>query len=146
MSELAESVLLSLSGVSRLVERLERRGLVTREPCPEDRRGAFAVLTSDGLALVRQARATHWAGIRERFLRHFSGEDLEQLATYWARVLEEDPLLEIDAHPDVGGGAACEVTVGLSPVPARSEDAAAATGTRRKQGVQRERGETEGER
>lgn len=54
MAELADSVLLSLSGMSRLVERLERRGYVQRETSPEDRRGAYAVLTHEGLVLVRE--------------------------------------------------------------------------------------------
>lgn len=94
MAELADSVLLSLSGMSRLVERLERRGYVQRETSPEDRRGAYAVLTQEGLALVREARGTHWAGIRERFLRHFTDEELEGLAIYWSRLLGEETLGE----------------------------------------------------
>lgn len=94
LSELASSVLLSLSGVSRLVTRLAQQGLVRREPCPEDRRGAYVVLTDAGLSRMREARATHVAGIRARFLRHFSAPDLEVLASFWARLLPEEPVPE----------------------------------------------------
>ena len=55
MSELADSVLISQSGITRLVDRLTRRGLVKRERCSADRRGLFAVLTDDGLAKLREA-------------------------------------------------------------------------------------------
>ena len=91
LSDLAGSVLLTLSGVSRLVERLERRGLVRREPSLEDRRGAYAVLTDAGHVLVREARATHREGIHRHFLAHFSPDELSQLAAYWRRLLDEGP-------------------------------------------------------
>src|SRR6266511_1794051 len=72
MSAIAGSMVLSQGGATRLVERLERQGLVRREPCLEDRRGAYAVLTEDGLTILRAARRTHLAGVRDHFLRHFS--------------------------------------------------------------------------
>ena len=87
MSDLSRSVLLSASGVSRLVDRLERQGLVGRERCSEDGRGYWAVLTVRGEKEFREARATHLAGVRRLFLRHFSGDDLVRLADYWERVL-----------------------------------------------------------
>jgi DNA-binding MarR family transcriptional regulator len=87
MAELAEHVLLSRSGMTRLVDRLEREGMVTRSTCDRDGRGCYAVLTDRGAALLEGARATHLAGVRERFLRHFSEEELDQLAQYWERVL-----------------------------------------------------------
>ncbi len=102
LSDLAGSVLLSLSGMSRMVGRLEQAGLVVREPCPGDRRAANAVLTGAGLALAREARVTHLAGVRQHFLRHFSEEDLDTLADLWRRLLGE-------AHPPEdarSGGAA----------------------------------------
>lgn len=86
MAELADSVLLSRSGVTRLVDRLEREGLIVRDTCTSDGRGLYAVLTDEGEAMLAQARPTHLAGVRERFLKHFSEEELEQLATYWERV------------------------------------------------------------
>jgi len=86
MSELADSVLLSLSGITRLVDRLTQAGLVMREPCLDDRRGFYAVLTEEGRARFRAAARTHLAGIREHFLSAFGDEDLEALAELWARI------------------------------------------------------------
>jgi DNA-binding MarR family transcriptional regulator len=85
MAELADSVLLSRSGVTRLVDRLVREGLIVRDTCESDGRGSFAVLTEDGEQLLARARPTHLAGVRERFLRHFSEDDLRTLAGYWER-------------------------------------------------------------
>jgi DNA-binding MarR family transcriptional regulator len=86
MAELADSVLLSRSGVTRLVDRLVREGLIVRDACESDGRGAFAVLTDAGEELLARARPTHLAGIRERFLRHFSKAELQALAQFWERV------------------------------------------------------------
>ena len=88
MADLASDVLLSLSGITRLVERLERAGLVERAPCEEDRRGSYAVLTAPGLELSRVARETHRAGVERLFLRHFSPEELDELGEFWRRVLD----------------------------------------------------------
>jgi DNA-binding MarR family transcriptional regulator len=87
MAELADSVLLSRSGMTRLVDRLERDGLLERDTCTSDGRGCYAVLTDAGEALLARARATHLDGVRERFLRHFLEDDLRQLAHFWERVL-----------------------------------------------------------
>jgi DNA-binding MarR family transcriptional regulator len=86
MAELADSVLLSRSGVTRLVDRLEREGLLVRDACVDDGRGLFAVLTDKGEELLARARPTHLAGVRERFLRHFSEDELRTLAQLWERV------------------------------------------------------------
>jgi DNA-binding MarR family transcriptional regulator len=86
MAELADSVLLSRSGVTRLVDRLEREGLIVRDTCTSDGRGLYAVLTDAGDEMLARARPTHLAGVRERFLRHFSEDELRQLATFWERV------------------------------------------------------------
>jgi len=87
MAELAEGVLLSRSGMTRLVDRLEREGLLERDACVSDGRGTFAVLTDKGEALLSQARRTHLDGVRDSFLRHFSEGELEHLAGLWNRVL-----------------------------------------------------------
>ena len=87
MAELADHVLLSRSGVTRLVDRLVRDGVIVRDACEEDGRGSFAVLTDEGEELLGRARPTHLAGVRERFLRHFSDDDLRTLARFWERVL-----------------------------------------------------------
>jgi DNA-binding MarR family transcriptional regulator len=87
MAELADGVLLSRSGMTRLVDRLEKEGLLVRDACVSDGRGTFAVLTDKGEALLAEARRTHLDGVRERFLKHFEADDLRQLATLWNRVL-----------------------------------------------------------
>jgi DNA-binding MarR family transcriptional regulator len=87
MAELADSVLLSRSGMTRLVDRLERDGLLQRDHCTDDGRGCYAVLTDKGAEVLAAARPTHLDGVRERFLRHFSEEDLRVLAGFWERVL-----------------------------------------------------------
>jgi DNA-binding MarR family transcriptional regulator len=89
MGELAESVLLTLSGVTRLVGRLEREGLVRREPCPEDRRGAYAILTAVGVDRLGEAHPTHLSGVHRLFLEHFSKVELKTMAEYWRRVLRD---------------------------------------------------------
>jgi DNA-binding MarR family transcriptional regulator len=89
MAELAERVLLSRSGLTRLVDRLEEAGLLERVPCTEDARGAFAAITPRGRELFEEARETHLLGVRERFLSRFSAEELRMLAELWGRVVAE---------------------------------------------------------
>ena len=67
MSDLASRVLLSRSGVTRLVDRLERQGLVRREHCGSDARGAFAALTTAGVHRLREAMPVHLRGIDQVF-------------------------------------------------------------------------------
>src|SRR4051812_40425481 len=87
MSELADSVLLSRSGMTRLVDRLEREGLLERDHCTADGRGCFAVLTEKGRGVLESARPTHLGGVRERFLSQFAEDELPTLAVWWERVL-----------------------------------------------------------
>lgn len=87
MCDLADTVLLSRSGMSRLVDRLERDGLIERCACQADGRGAYAVITPAGFALLEEARSTHHAGIRSRFLAHFGEHELHQLCEWWSRLL-----------------------------------------------------------
>ena len=91
MSELARSVLLSQSGVTRLVDRLQQRGLVVREGCPEDRRVLYARLTPHGARALAEARPTHLAGVRELYLRHFDDAELKTLADAFERVAIPPP-------------------------------------------------------
>jgi DNA-binding MarR family transcriptional regulator len=86
MSDLASSVLLSQSGVTRLVDRLERAGYVARHQCAADRRVLYAQLTETGRARLLEARPTHLAGVRARFLAHFDDAELDELAAAWERV------------------------------------------------------------
>jgi len=87
MGELASLLLLSRSGLTRLVDRLERGGLVRRERCEDDARGFFAVLTPAGRRKLRSARPVHLAGVRRHFLERLSAEDLDALGAAWSRVL-----------------------------------------------------------
>jgi len=86
IQDLAARSLLTRSGISRVVERLERVGLVTREEASEDRRGAYAVLTEAGLLRLRTALRAHVAFVRSSFLGLFSEAELEQMAAFWQRV------------------------------------------------------------
>jgi DNA-binding MarR family transcriptional regulator len=87
MAELADSVLLSRSGMTRLVDRLENDGLLLRDHCTDDGRGCFAVLTEKGAAALAEARHTHLGGVRQKFLAHFDELELRTLAGYWDRVV-----------------------------------------------------------
>ena len=83
LSQLADAVLLSRSGLSRLVTRLVEQGLVERTECTDDARGAFAAITDHGRERLNEARATHRAGIRARFLDRLTEEQQRQLADVW---------------------------------------------------------------
>jgi DNA-binding MarR family transcriptional regulator len=80
MSDLADRVLLSPSGLTRLVDRLEKRGLVERRPDPDDGRVALARLTQDGHRRSKLAARTHLRGIREQFTGRLSEEHLRNVA------------------------------------------------------------------
>ncbi len=88
MNELAASVLLTPSGLTRLVDRLEGAGLVRRERCPTDRRGAEVVLTGEGRARLRGASPTHLRGIEQHFAQHLSDEEAETLLAALHKILE----------------------------------------------------------
>ena len=68
MRDLADAIVLSRSGLTRLVDRLVREGLVERRRCGEDARGAWAVLTPAGQRALAAAAPTHFDGVRRRFL------------------------------------------------------------------------------
>jgi DNA-binding MarR family transcriptional regulator len=79
MSELADALLLSRSGATRLVDRLVADGLVERVTCDTDRRGQWASLTDAGHGRLKQATPTHLRGIAEHFLDRLGGDDLTAL-------------------------------------------------------------------
>ena len=97
MGELAELLMLSRSGLTRLVDRLAARGFVERHTCPNDRRGTYARLTDAGVEKLEQARPTNLAGIREQFLSRLEEDDLEHLARIW------DRLAAVDGEADQSG-------------------------------------------
>ena len=80
MSQLSDRVRLSPSGLTRLVDRLVRSGLVKRGRCASDRRGTNAILTPAGHARLRRASPVHLRGIREHFSKHLSAKQLEAVA------------------------------------------------------------------
>ena len=87
MCDLATAVQLSRSGLTRLVDRLERQGLIERVSCAHDARGSYAKLTPEGRARLEAASVTHLASIRRHFLDRFAAHELELLARYWDRIV-----------------------------------------------------------
>lgn len=90
MTDLADRVLLSRSGLTRLVDRLEREGFVTREACEQDARGMYAVLTDAGYRRLRTAAPTHLRGIEEYAVGRLSADELALFGQFLAR-LEDGP-------------------------------------------------------
>jgi DNA-binding MarR family transcriptional regulator len=86
MSELADRALLSRSGMTRRVDRLEGAGMVRREGCASDRRGAFAVLTATGLQQLRGALPTHLAGIDRHFTDLLTADEIACVSTAMGRL------------------------------------------------------------
>ena len=88
MTELADAVLLSRSGVTRLVDRMERLGLVRRVRVRGDGRGVLARITEDGVARLRSAAPTHRDGLARHFSSAAPGDDLQALARTCARLAD----------------------------------------------------------
>jgi DNA-binding MarR family transcriptional regulator len=86
MCDLAQQAQLSRSGLTRLVDRLERDGLLERCSCDHDARGSYACLTSAGRDRLEAARGTHRAVVREHFFSRFSESELSLLADMWERI------------------------------------------------------------
>src|ERR1700693_4626670 len=86
MRDLADSAQLSRSGLTRLVDRLQREELLERCSCEDDARGSFACLTRTGRERLSEARVTHLAVVREHFFSHFSEGELSALADMWERI------------------------------------------------------------
>ena len=89
MSELADRLLLSRSGATRLVDRLVADGLVERVSCESDRRGQWASLTDAGKERLRRAAPTHLSGVARHFLDRFSPDELPALEGMLERVIAE---------------------------------------------------------
>lgn len=88
MQELASAILLSKSGLTRLIDRMEDEGLVVRAVCPEDRRGTFAMLTDQGLARLEAAYPVHLAGVTEHFAAHLDPQEATLLACVLGRIAD----------------------------------------------------------
>ena len=87
MAELAEHALLSRSGMTRLIDRLEREGMVSRTSCDKDGRGCYAVLTVEGQAAIDHARTTYISVVRSSFLGHFTVDEMRDIAGLLHRAL-----------------------------------------------------------
>lgn len=90
MTDLADRVLLSRSGLTRLVDRLERGGLVARAKCPNDARGTFTVLTEAGVDKLRQAAPAHLDGVHEHMTRHLDAAEIGVLTDLLTKLLQRD--------------------------------------------------------
>jgi DNA-binding MarR family transcriptional regulator len=91
MADIAERVLLSRSGLTRLVDRLAELGYVTRCAADGDGRGMYAELTDAGLTKLEAARRTHREGVRRFFLKRLSTTDQIVLGDIWSRFLVTEP-------------------------------------------------------
>ena len=85
MSDLGARRMLTPSGITRVVIRLEEQGLILREPDPADGRAAFAILTEDGLRALRRAQVVHHATVRELYLGSLTARELKQLAALFEK-------------------------------------------------------------
>lgn len=88
MNDLADRVLLSRSGLTRLVDRLQREGLVERCVCPSDARGLYAVLTGTGYRRLAEATPTHLRGVRDYVLGRLTAEERAQLGGLLGKLLD----------------------------------------------------------
>jgi DNA-binding MarR family transcriptional regulator len=91
LQDLAAASLLTRSGTSRLVDRLAKTGLVTREAAPEDGRGSYAVLTDAGRDAFERAAPRHIALVRERFHSRLTDDELRLLGRIWHKVNARQP-------------------------------------------------------
>lgn len=87
MSELADWLMLSRSGATRVIDRMQTAGLVDRVSCAEDRRGQWAHLTDAGYERLRHASPTHLRGVGEHFLDRIPAGELDDLNRILGRVL-----------------------------------------------------------
>jgi DNA-binding MarR family transcriptional regulator len=90
MRDLAESVLLSRSGLTRRVDRLEAAGYVSRHACETDRRGSFAQLTTSGRERLQHALPIHVRGIEEHFLAQLDAGELAAIQTTLAKIVPSE--------------------------------------------------------
>jgi len=94
--DLAQSVVLTASGITRLLEGLERSGFVEKASCPSDARVSYAKLTAAGRRKLAEATQTHLAGVDELFVGRFSESELDSLAELLSRL----PLTGRDCSAD----------------------------------------------
>jgi DNA-binding MarR family transcriptional regulator len=86
LSDLAAAIVLSPSGLSKLLDRMQASGLIRRDPDPRDARSTFAQITPRGRALVKQARRSHHALLRRRFGSALDDGDVSDLTRIVERI------------------------------------------------------------
>src|SRR5664279_1807998 len=91
LGELAAGIVLSPSGLSKLLDRMESSGLLRREPDPRDARSTFAKITPQGRSLVRRARKTHHAWLQQAFGDALDDRDVSDLARVMDRIAAANP-------------------------------------------------------
>jgi DNA-binding MarR family transcriptional regulator len=97
MSELADRVLISRPGMTRLIERLERDGLVERRRGGADSRQVHAAITDRGLERLGEAAESHFDGVRSRFFDKLTASQTRALASAWLQILgERPPYVDLD--------------------------------------------------
>jgi DNA-binding MarR family transcriptional regulator len=97
--DLAEELLLTPSGVTRLLEGLERAGFVERAECAGDRRVTYAVLTAAGREKLEAASESHVADVRALFEERFTADEIDQLTSLLARLPEAAEASGSDCSP-----------------------------------------------
>lgn len=88
MQDLSNAIVLSKSGLTRLIDRMERDGLVCRSACAADKRGTFAAITPAGLTQLSAAAPTHLAGVAEHFVALFTDDELGVLRELFGRLAD----------------------------------------------------------
>jgi DNA-binding MarR family transcriptional regulator len=86
LSELASRIVLSASGLSKLLDRMETAGLIRREPDPSDARSTFAKITPRGRSLVKKARRSHHAWLQRAFGDALDDRDVADLSRIMGRI------------------------------------------------------------
>ncbi|MGH2449097.1 MAG: MarR family winged helix-turn-helix transcriptional regulator [Chloroflexota bacterium] len=99
LQDLGAKLVISKSGLTRRIDRMEAAGFVERRECAEDARGCFAELTVDGEEALRAAGPVHLEGIEEHFSKHLSQQEAEVLERAFRKILSQT---SVDS-PDAGG-------------------------------------------
>jgi DNA-binding MarR family transcriptional regulator len=114
MSELADRILISRPGMTRLIERLERDGLVERRRGGADSRQVYAAITERGLARLGEAAESHFDGVRSRFFDKLTATQTRVIASAWLTILgERPPYVDLD-DPEREAAARVEDTAAVT--------------------------------
>jgi DNA-binding MarR family transcriptional regulator len=94
MNDLADALVLSRSGLTRVIDRMVTAGLVERAECSTDRRGVMAVITPNGRRALKDASPIHMRGVKEHFTDHLSGSEARTLRRVFRKILDADQKAE----------------------------------------------------